>query len=287
MGLDIHPVRSKWVRQVEVADASEGLATVVIGAGCYFLLPSDPLSARFLSDAQRDALVSSFEEPVEQGPFDFKYVVQAIKAPQMWALFITLFANGCTIYSLAYFSPTILNGLGYSGVSAQLHTVPPYVVSTAISIAVCYYSDRVSHRGLFIVGAAGISIAGYAMFLGSTDHHVLYGSLFLQVIGAYTVCPLLSSWQSNNLAPHYKRATGVAFIFIASNSGGILSTWLFPTEEAPRYTRATWIALGLTILLMIVSTLNSMYLARENRKKRSGAVALGDGDRDPNFMYIT
>jgi len=124
------------------------------------------------------------------------------------------------------------------------------------------------------------------MFLGSTNNQVLYGSLFLQVIGAYTMAPLLSSWQPNNLAPYYKRVTGIAFGFISTNSGGILSTWLFPTTDAPRYTKATWTAMGLTITIVAFAVINSLYLARENRRKVR-LQGKGEGDRDPSFKYIT
>ena len=124
------------------------------------------------------------------------------------------------------------------------------------------------------------------MFLGSTNGQVLYASLFLQVIGAYTMAPLLSSWQPNNLAPYYKRVTGIAFGFISTNSGGILSTWLFPTTDAPRYRKATWTALGLTISIVTFAVINSLYLARENKKK-SRLERHGEGDRDSSLKYIT
>lgn len=192
-----------------------------------------------------------------------------------------------TLYSLAFFIPTIVQGLGYRGISTQLHSVPPYACSAVFAIASCYFSDSFRHRGSFVILSALISIVGYAMFLGSTNHQVLYGSLFLQVIGAYTMAPLLSSWMPNNLAPYYKRVTGVAFGFISTNSGGILSTWLFPTTDAPRYRTATWTALGLSLSIAALAVINSLYLARENRRKVNSNLQRAAGDRDPSFKYIT
>lgn len=192
-----------------------------------------------------------------------------------------------TLYSLAFFIPTVVQGLGYRGISTQLHSVPPYACSAVFAIASCYFSDSFRHRGSFVILSALISIVGYAMFLGSTNHQVLYGSLFLQVIGAYTMAPLLSSWMPNNLAPYYKRVTGVAFGFISTNSGGILSTWLFPTTDAPRYRTATWTALGLSLSIAALAVINSLYLALENRRKVSSNLQRAAGDRDPSFKYIT
>jgi MFS family permease len=192
-----------------------------------------------------------------------------------------------TLYALAFFIPTIVQGLGYRGISTQLHSVPPYACSAVFAIASCYFSDSFRHRGLFVIVSALISIVGYALFLASTDNQVLYGSVFLQVIGAYTMAPLLSSWMPNNLAPYYKRVTGIAFGFISTNSGGILSTWLFPTTDAPRYRTATWTTLGFSISIVVLAAMNSVFLTRENRRKARQESDRDEGDKDPSFKYIT
>jgi predicted MFS family arabinose efflux permease len=59
--------------------------------------------------------------------------------------------------------------------------------------------DRLRHRGTFVVIAGCVSIAGYAMYLSSTNPNVLYASLFLQIMGVYTVAPLQSTWMRKSL----------------------------------------------------------------------------------------
>ena len=92
------------------------------------------------------------------------------------------------------------------------------------------------------------------------------------VPGVYATAPVLAAWMANNSEPHYRRATSVAFGFIATNSvclfsfpfvkyillfiiyhffisfyvfdftsyqGGILSTWSFPSNEGPKYRKTT------------------------------------------------
>lgn len=88
--------------------------------------------------------------------------------------------------------------LGYKGTKIQLYSVPPYVVSTFVAFGCCYLSDKWNHRGGFVIFAAVLSIVGYAMFLGSTDKHVLYAALFFQIMGAYTVAPLQSTWNGES-----------------------------------------------------------------------------------------
>lgn len=75
-------------------------------------------------------------------------------------------------------------------------TVPVYAVAGTFTITVSYVSDRfVNARAFLIMMGSAISITGYAMILGSYNHHVQYGGLFLVTMGAYTciigVCPPL------------------------------------------------------------------------------------------------
>jgi MFS family permease len=93
----------------------------------------------------------------------------------------------------------IVQAIGYRGTSIQLHSVPPYVCSTFTSLVACYMGDRLRHRGTFVVIAGCVSIAGYAMYLSSTNLNVLYASLFLQIMGVYTVAPLQSTWMRESL----------------------------------------------------------------------------------------
>lgn len=50
---------------------------------------------------------------------------------------------------------------------------------------------------------------------------VRYTSLFLAITGVYSTAPALVTWLPNNSAPHYTKATAVAFGFVMTNCGGI------------------------------------------------------------------
>lgn len=197
---------------------------------------------------------------------------------------------------MAYFSPTIVQGIGYKGIYIQLYSVPPYVVSAALSLGLCWFSDMQKHRGAYILFSALLSIIGYALYLGSKSPKVRYCSLFFQVMGAYVGAPLLSTWMPNNLAPFYRRITGIVIGFILTNCGGILSTWIFPTYEGPDYVRATSLLLGLSVTMMVFTVLNMFYMGMKNKKRAAAggfdphAGVIDDvatlGDRSVHFKYI-
>jgi hypothetical protein len=64
------------------------------------------------------------------------------------------------LYSFSLFLPTIVAGLGFSGEQAQLHTVPPYVPATVLTVVVAFLSDRYKIRGPLIMLLLPVSIAG-------------------------------------------------------------------------------------------------------------------------------
>jgi hypothetical protein len=175
--------------------------------------------------------------------------------------------------------------------------------------------------------SALLAAAGYAIFLGawcacpvtdaitsgptyicftslaSKNRTSDYGALFLQIVGTYAIAPCLVTWQVNNVQPHYRRATAVAFGLATTNVGGIVSTWLF--TDAPRFHKATCINLAFSLGIAVVSVGLILYLRARNGEKRKKVQSLlqldgqgtGDGgwdspeerrrlgDRHPRFEY--
>ncbi|KAL7422803.1 hypothetical protein Q5752_002099 [Cryptotrichosporon argae] len=271
----------------------EGLFTIVWGALSLFILPRSIAATRYLSADEKTALAAAHEAETLSNAAEERLsrgsILAALKSPQVWLVFVPFFCNGAGLYALAYFAPTIVQSLGYTGTSVQLHSVPPYVCSAVLAVALCFLSDRQRHRGLFAVAAALIAVVGYALYLGSTRHSVLYASLFLQTMGQYTLAPLYSTWMPNNLRSYYTRTTGIVLGFVATNAGGILATWLFPAADSPRFHRASSVLLGLTCALIPFTLANSLYMRRLNTRAeaRRAAVESSGGEKEDEFVYIT
>jgi predicted permease len=127
----------------------------------------------------------------------------------------------------------------------------------------------------------------------SNSDSIKYGSLFFTLSGGNIWGSSISAWMSNNVTPHARRATAVALVFIASNSGGILATWLLgELSPAPQYKSATLVMLVMAICMIVFSGANMAYLAKENQKKARTRMlmtreqeAKGLGDRSAWFIY--
>jgi MFS family permease len=100
----------------------EGIASVVIGAACFFFLPDSPaLASRWLSPEEarflellHDATRGRIEEAVKQVVTDWQLYVQAF----------VFNGVGIPLYGMKFTMPQIVKNLGYSSEKAQLLTAP-------------------------------------------------------------------------------------------------------------------------------------------------------------------
>lgn len=278
----------------------EGLFTVSFGMLSFFVIPRSAEHCTLLNAQEREYVMNRLREDgalsqhENADHFAGREIVQALKFPHVWFILVLFFFNGILIYSLGYFTPSIVQGLGWSGTRAQLMTVPPYAVGFIVTNVGSYVADHYKLRGAVTIVCSNCLTAGFAIFLASHSTSVQYGSLFLAIPGANAVSPAITSWVANNTAPHVRRAAAIAFACILTNIGGILATWLLGSlSPPPRYTSATIVLLVSSAGLGIAAAGNVVYLWSQNRAKdRIRAVVTkeeepeGLGDRSAWFTYI-
>ncbi|KAF5353280.1 hypothetical protein D9756_008136 [Leucocoprinus leucothites] len=253
----------------------EGLLTFLIGFSGYFLIPSTPAEARFLTEEEKEAVTARIERDrpalLNGGHFHLKEVGRALMSPHVVMLILINFFNGTTIYGLAIFMPTIVNTLGFSPVRSQLLTVGPFAAGFVVTLLASWASDRYKSRAIPIACSSVLAAIGYIIYLCTDHRYTLYGSLFLTASGVYSIPPVNSAWVSNNSEPHYRRATAIALAAVFTNCGGILSTWLFPASAAPRYRDTSIINLVFILLLGLTAIANGLMLHWFNKRKQDPA----------------
>ena len=67
---------------------------------------------------------------------------------RLYAHYLAYITISVPFSSMSLFSPTIVAGLGYEGLDAQLFTVPPYAIAFCVTVAVAWVSDRYEVRSL-------------------------------------------------------------------------------------------------------------------------------------------
>ena len=167
-------------------------------------------------------------------------------------------------------TPT-LRRFGFNTTSSQLLTVPPYIIastsfarrsvsnltSSHLEVVVvmwwAIWSDRVKRRAPFLFSGLFLCLVGFAINITNAPIGVKYFGTYLIVIGGYAAHPAVIAWYAfptintlnfpdcrgcrltNNLAGHYKRAVGIAFQGIFGNTGGLIASNMFRSQDAPRY----------------------------------------------------
>ena len=110
------------------------------------------------------------------------------------------------------------------------------------------WSDKVKARGPFLITGCFIAITGYIMLLVAERPEVKYGGTFLVASGTYPGTPMseflfhyapnvltrarVQGWLSNNLAPHYVRATGIGIQVAVANCAAFIATFAYLSKDA-------------------------------------------------------
>lgn len=275
----------------------EGAISIVICGIAWFTLPNSAEKAWFLT-AEDQALMESRKarEAVYKGPdeFDWKYARQALTDPFVYAAALLLFCSSMPLFGFVSqyfhipqpqltfvvkgtFLPTILTGLGHTGLQANYLSIPCYIIAAISLISWTSLSDRVEKRALVAFLAPMSCIVGYAIVVGTSNPAAGYAAMFLCGAGIYAYNATLLTWVANNLAPDYKRSVGIPLSASLANISGTISSQIYPSSDAPRYLKGNAISLAMEAVacggVMVV-----WLLLRKRDQKKEKPIAEGIED---------
>ena len=169
----------------------------------FFLIAEFPEEAKWLSDNEKAFVKARLAEDIGDSQLNAKITWRDVLGvfKDFKVIFGGLIYFGLIVpgYGYAYFAPTILRSLGYSPIKTQLYSVPPWVVTFALSMTVAAASDYYERRYIFIIPLLLISAVGTIVLL--TIHegvNARYGALFLVVMGEFAAAPIVICWFSAN-----------------------------------------------------------------------------------------
>lgn len=269
----------------------EGLLTVFVGLCSALFLPNSIETARFFTSVERDIARQRLDQQNSAlEPFAWSEVKRGVLNLQVWLSALAYFAILCGLYSFGLFLPTIINnGFAKNPNQAQLWTVIPYAVASVFTVITAFLSDRLALRGPVMLCTLPIAIIGYGVISQTTNPKVQYGMTFLMATGMYSSVPCILSWNSNNSAGHYKRATTSALQLAIANAGGFVASFVYQKKEAPQFKKSHSIMLGLLCAAWLLIAANVAWVWKINKDKRAGKYAEWEGkgdDRDPDFKMV-
>jgi MFS family permease len=226
----------------------EGIISIGIGVMVWFTLPRSAEQAWFLTSEEkalmrarkvRDAMFKGADE------FSWKFAKRAFTDPFVYLAASLLFASSIPLFGFTTFLPTILRGMGHTGLAANYLSIPPYIFASISLICWTTLSDKLNKRALIAFLAPISCLVGYAIVVGTSNAAAGYTAMFLCAAGIYPYNAILFTWVSNTLAPDDKRAVGIPLFASLANISGVVASQIYPSSDGPRYVMGNSVSLGM------------------------------------------
>lgn len=193
--------------------------------------------------------------------------------------------------------------MGYTSLTSQALSAPPYLLSFLTVLATAALSDRYRTRSVPLIMHALIACFSFTLIclLGllhssqhqppatadilaaaaTTDdphptitwtHFLRYLALYPATAGFFTAVTLIIAWTLNNQETASRKGAGMAVLNVVGQCGPLLGTRLFPEEEGPYYIRGMGTCAGFMLCVAVLAALLRWVLARENGKRKEKAI---------------
>ena len=281
----------------------EGLLTVVVAVLAYLFIHNYPSTASFLTEPERKFIQNRLSstsigggDALNNETFSWDGVRQAARDPKVWLYGAAFHTLSLPLYTLSLFLPTIIKALGYTAAQAQLMTVPPYAIATALTITLATFSERTGRRATFILGATSIAIVGYIILLSAPTNKpaISYVGTIFAATGIYPATAIVLAWPANNVSGQTKRATANAMQISIGNLGAVLGTQLYRPNTSPRFYLGHGFAIGYLVANLVV--VGTLWYVLNKTNERKAAQAHGENihhdivvesDEDVRWIFQT
>ncbi|KAF9197188.1 hypothetical protein BGZ49_002524 [Haplosporangium sp. Z 27] len=257
----------------------DGLATALIGALSFFILPEGPTATKgylrfsgYLTERQEYIAITRLIRDDSSKVDSSKKVVskeevwRAVTSPRVWPNILIGFFGLLPSTPIAGYAPLILKMLGFSGLKANLLVIPGYIWGLVVMSAVSYSSDHFNERAFHGAAATlyyAACVAALALLPGDASKYSLYVCLIFTMGGSTCWHPVNAAWIAGNTAPIGKRTIALAMYIMSVNLCSIPGSNIFRANDAPRFITGMWILFGslmLTTTLFIFQRYHLKYL---------------------------
>ena len=208
----------------------EGIPAIVGGILTYFLLPSRPAEATFLTAEEKNWITGELGREEQQKLTQSQISVgQALMHGRVWHLTAAYFMALVGMYAMTFWMPQFLRGLSgqYSNTTVGILVMIPYVAAVPVMILVSRSSDHKLERRYHIavpqiVGAIALLLLGTVM-----GHSVLFSVVLWCFVAMGIYCLLGPFWSMpNEFLSGFSAAAGIGFINSFGNIGGFVGPYV-------------------------------------------------------------
>ncbi|RYP15292.1 hypothetical protein DL765_005816 [Monosporascus sp. GIB2] len=247
----------------------------------WFLLPDYPERASWLSESEKDLAAQRLHLEGAKGSAASLTWAETKATLTDWRLYghyAIYFAVSLPFSSLSLFTPSIVSGLGYFDLQAQLMTVPPWAVA---------YGDHFNARAYACSGAAAVGAIGFLVsaLLPAAEYAGRYGCLIVGAAGAFSCIPPMLGWLTSNMWSTASIGLAVALnVSIGGALGQIPGVWIYKADEAARgYPTGHGVNCAMLFFVSLGALALRYYYALKNRR----ILAAAEGGPVPRFLVQT
>ncbi|KAF3003568.1 hypothetical protein E8E13_006393 [Curvularia kusanoi] len=269
----------------------EGFPSMLVAVWAFSVVPDGPETIKWLTPREQKVAVLRLrqeKEAIDDNDDDdddlqpkrppgihLAEVLHTLKDPKCYLTALMMFSANVAFGSIPVFLPTIVRDMGYSSITAQGLTAPPYLFAFLVVLATAYYSDRLQSRSLFIIAHSLLAAAGYTTIavLGyyESRHTLLrYAALYPAVAGFFSSITVIITWTLNNQQTDSAKGTGMALLNVIGQFGPLVGSSISPEEQGPWYVRGMSICAGFMLLVAVLAAVLRWVLVRENRRAALG-----------------
>lgn len=210
----------------------EALPAVILGVVVLFYLPNGPKDAKWLTDQEREMLLTRLKQEDAGDGHKHENLGQALASPMVWLLCFIYFAQATGSYGFAFWLPTILKGTyKLNDMQVGLLAAVPYIMAAIGLVVIANSSDRTRERpkhvafagmwGAVWVAVAALLLGGVFPIPANIAGVLAMGAIILAPFGmSGTLGPFWAI--PNTVLAGSAAAGGIALINSVGNLGGFV-----------------------------------------------------------------
>jgi MFS transporter, ACS family, tartrate transporter len=206
----------------------EGIPAIVFGFLTYFLLPSRPQEAKFLTAEEKEWIRAELAREEQQKLEQRRYsALQALASGRVWHLVLIYFGMTTGVWALQSWTPQLVKSLssGYSNSTIGLLVTIPSLVGLAAMILASRSSDRKLERRCH-VAIPSIVAAGALVLLGTT-RSPFYSLTLLSLLAAGCYSSSAPFWAlPSEFMTGFSAAAGIALVNSVGALGGFAGPYM-------------------------------------------------------------
>ncbi|KAI9492274.1 major facilitator superfamily domain-containing protein [Zychaea mexicana] len=253
----------------------DGIFTHIVGVFCFFYLPGRPSRTQgllrgkkgwFNERQMRIAVTRLIRDDLSKTEqHNSRITLEDIKSTvldtKVWTHLITTFIGFVPITPITTYLPSMIRDGGFETTTANLLTVPSYIINGIFSILIAWSSDRHGEVSLHCMIGVIWSLACFAALRAlpaDTDRWNTFGAAMMAAASP-SWHGMHIAFMSSNVAPVGKRVLCYSAIIASANICAVPGAVIYQTWDAPRY------YYGNTINIILIAILGLLFMAQRLR----------------------